>query len=187
MEEGGRCRRVGSPPCEFSHISLLLLLFPLPLSPLHIDSLELSQFRHFVRRWSSFSSPSAHLSLSPNCKVRRSVIHSGRKGVSGSGGRILYAVLTFFSKARHVTGQVELKCSFIVSSSVFHEVIIRLYFHVPGRRRMRLEHLGISGFTLIYEGWSTHSHNHVISMQPLGIGPAIIPHMKPLRALFKIY
>ena len=76
-----------APPCEFSHISLLLL-FPLPLSPLHIDSparLEFSQFRHFVC-WSSFSSPSAHLSLSPNCKVRRSVIHSGRKEVSGSEG-----------------------------------------------------------------------------------------------------
>ena len=38
-----------------------------------------------------------------------------------------------------------------------------------------------------YEGWFKHSHNHAISMQPLGIGPAIIPHMKPLRALFKIY
>ena len=31
-----------------------------------------------------------------------------------------------------------------------------------------------------YEGWFTHSHNHVISMQPLGVGNAFIPHMKPL-------
>ena len=55
------------------------------------------------------------------------------------------------SKARHVTGQVELKYSFVVSFPVFHEVIImsgtRLCFHVPGRRRMRLENLGISEFS----------------------------------------
>ena len=37
-----------------------------------------------------------------------------------------------------------------------------------------------SSFVVEYEGWSTHSHNHVISMQPLGIGNAFIPHMKPL-------
>ena len=36
-----------------------------------------------------------------------------------------------------------------------------------------------------YEGWSTHSHNHAISMQPLGIGHATIPHMKAMYVPFQ--
>ena len=42
------------------------------------------------------------------------------------------------------------------------------------------------GHGKLYEGWFTHSHNHAISMQPLGIGHTTIPHMKAKDAPFQL-